>query len=134
MTVYSTIMRYILRAPDVRAYFISIWLWGIIFLLGFGYALYEKSHILVDIIYNYASNRARRILGMLSLLICLLCLVIVLPNYIQLAWRSYIINELDSTIPLYSPPVWWYKWLLVFTFILSAIQVLSVIICELKSS
>jgi len=133
LTVYSTIMRYILRAPDVRSYFISIWLWGIIFLLGFGYALYEKSHIRVDVLYTNTAHRTRRIMDIMGLVICLLCLIIVLPNSLQLAWRSYISNELDSTIPLYSPPIWWYKWLLVFTFILAAIQVSSVIINELKS-
>jgi TRAP-type mannitol/chloroaromatic compound transport system permease small subunit len=133
LTVYSTIMRYILRAPDVRSYFISIWLWGIIFLLGFGYALYEKSHIRVDVLYTNTAHRTRRIMDIMGLVIGLLCLIIVLPNSLQLAWRSYISNELDSTIPLYSPPIWWYKWLLVFTFILAAIQVSSVIINELKS-
>ncbi|MEM4888537.1 MAG: TRAP transporter small permease subunit [Thermosphaera sp.] len=132
LTVYSTILRYVFREPDVRAFFLSTWLWGIIFLLGFGYALYEKAHIQVDLIYNHVSMRTKRILFITGLSVCLISLIAVLPNYVQLAWRSYLINERDSTIPIFSPPVWWYKWLLVFTSILAVIQILSVITEELK--
>ncbi|MEM1639895.1 MAG: TRAP transporter small permease subunit [Desulfurococcaceae archaeon] len=132
LTVYSTVLRYIFREPDVRAFFLSTWLWGIIFLLGFGYALYENAHIRVDLLYNHVSMRMRKILFITGLSVCLISLIVVLPNYVQLAWRSYLINERDSTIPIFSPPVWWYKWLLVFTSILAVIQILSVIMEELK--
>lgn len=132
LTVYSAISRYIFREPDIRAFFLSTWLWGIIFLLGFGYALYEKAHISVDLLYKFTPTRSKKIFTIAGLIICLVPLIIVLPSYAELAWRSYLINELDSTIPIFSPPVWWYKWLLVLAFILATVQIISAIVEEVK--
>jgi len=62
ITVYGVVMRYFLRSPDVRVFFLSIWFWGFIFLLGFGHALYEKTHVFVDILYNRLSQAMQRTL------------------------------------------------------------------------
>jgi len=133
ITVYGVVMRYFLRSPDVRVFFLSIWFWGFTFLLGFGHALYEKTHVFVDILYNRLSQAMQRALRAFGLLISLLCIVIMLPNSIQLAWRSYLICERESTLPIFSPPVWWYKWFLISALTLAAFQILSVISDEART-
>jgi TRAP-type mannitol/chloroaromatic compound transport system permease small subunit len=133
ITVYGVVMRYFLRIPDVRIFFLSMWFWGSIFLLGFGHALYEKTHVFVDVFYSRLSQAMQKALRSFGLLISLLCIVIMLPNSMQLAWRSYLICERESTLPIFSPPIWWYKWFLISALTLAALQILSAISNEVRA-
>jgi TRAP-type C4-dicarboxylate transport system permease small subunit len=103
-----------------------------IFLLGFGLAHYEKAHIFVDVVYNLGSSTLKRVLEILGLLIALLSIVLVLPNAVEFAWRSFLIFERDSTIPLFTPPIWWYKWFLTFALLFALLQVIDSIINEVS--
>ena len=118
ITVYSVIRRYFLRDPDLWAFSITYWIFGIMFLFGCGYAIYYGIHTSVDIIYNKVSRNGKLILETIITLSYLIPAILLIPHAINYAWRSTIAGERDVTIPVISPPVWWYKWILLISLIL----------------
>jgi len=125
IVVYGVLCRYFFRAPDIRTFFLSNWLYGIVFLLGCAYTLQIKGHIVVDVLYIRLSPKVKKAFDLLNLFTYLLFCSIMIPTSISLAWYSYSINELDSTMVFFSPPIWWYKWFIVISLILTALQVFS---------
>mgnify|MGYP000430340960 CR=1 FL=1 len=130
--VYGVICRYFLRQPDVRVYFLSVWIMGICYLFSFGYTLLLRGHVSVDILYNYLPKKARRVLDLIGLAVIVISCIVLLPSAISYAWRSTLINELDSTMPMFAPPIWWYKWCLVIALILAAFQTVAELFKTLK--
>jgi len=128
VVVYGVACRYFLREPDVRVFFISVWIVGISYLFGFGYTLLLKGHVSVDILYQYLPAKARRALDIVSLMVIIFVCVTLLINAIPYAWRSTLMNELDSTMPMFAPPIWWYKWVLVIALIMAILQAVSEIL------
>jgi len=59
---YDTFMRYLFRAPTIWAYDVSYMLGGTVMLIGMAYASLHKTHIRVDILYNYFPARMRTII------------------------------------------------------------------------
>ncbi|MEM2005311.1 MAG: TRAP transporter small permease subunit [Zestosphaera sp.] len=128
LVTYGVICRYFLREPDVRVFFISNWILGIVFLFGFGYTLLTKGHISMDIVYMHLPPKAKHALDILSLLSIIACCIAILPNTVVLSWRSTLMWEMDSTMPVFAPPIWWYKWILVFALILAVLQASSLLV------
>jgi len=131
-TVYGVVCRYFLREPDVRVFFISVWIMGIGYLFGFGYTLLLKGHVSVDILYQYLPAKVKRVLDVVSLIVIVLVCITLLISAIPYAWRSTLINELDSTMPMFAPPIWWYKWVLVIALVMAAFQAFSEILKLLR--
>jgi len=118
VTVYSVVRRYFFKDPDLWAFAITYWIFGIMFLLGCGYAIYYGVHTAVDIVYKKVSRRGKYLLEVLTHLSYLIPTMALLPYAVNFAWRSTLIGETDATIPVISPPIWWYKWVLVASLIL----------------
>lgn len=128
VTVYSVVRRYFFKNPDLWAFAISYWVFGIMFLLGCGYAIYYSVHTGVDILYKKASTKGKILLELLTHLSYLIPAIVLLPYAFRFAFRSTIIGETDATIPVISPPIWWYKWILVASLVLVIpISILSLV-------
>jgi len=61
---YDTFMRYLFRAPTIWAYDVSYMLGGTVMLIGMAYASLHKTHIRVDIVYNYFPARMKTIVDL----------------------------------------------------------------------
>jgi len=130
LIVYGVVMRYFLRTPDIRAFFVSIWLYGSLVTLGAAFTLNKRGHVSLDIIYQrFASNaRVKRVLDCIDFSAVAVVALIMLIVSIPFAWYSFVINEKDSSLGLlYAPPIWWYKWLGVFAVFLLFIQAVVMI-------
>jgi len=130
--VYSVIMRYFLRMPDIRTFFISCWLMGIGFLLGLSYTLHVRGHITVDIVFLRLPLRWKYILSIGYLLIIIVYCILLLPTAVTWAWISTLHNELDSSMVVIAPPVWWYRWVLVISLITFLTQAVVELIYAVK--
>lgn len=133
VTVYSALARYFLRMPDMRAFFLSIWLYGISFIFGCAYNVLTKQHTVLDLLYIRLPPRGKRILDWLGLFSTLLLCIMLIPISTSMAWYSYLIKEQDFTSIVYAPIIWWYKALVVPTLILTILQLISQIL-KLKTN
>jgi len=131
--VYAVVARYLLGRADVRAVFVSVWLYGILSILAGGYLLKLGGHVSVDVLYKRLSERSRRYLDVLSLLMIIAVCVALLYPGIQIAWRSTLINEVDSSLGIvFAPPIWWYKWIAVIGVLIILLQAIELLYSKMK--
>jgi TRAP-type mannitol/chloroaromatic compound transport system permease small subunit len=133
VTVYSALARYFLRMPDMRAFFLSIWLYGISFIFGCAYNILTKQHTVLDLLYIRLPPHGKRVLDWLGLFSTLLLCIILIPISTSMAWYSYLIEERDFTSIVYAPIIWWYKALVVPVLMLTMLQLISQIL-KLKTN
>lgn len=60
--VYEVIARYVFKAPTIWSFEITYFLYSAHFMLGAAYALKDRSHIRVEVIYSRLSKRTRAII------------------------------------------------------------------------
>lgn len=63
---YEVVMRYLFRAPTLWVEEMSRWMGGVIFLLAGLYAMQQRAHIRVVIIYDMVSRPVQRIFDLIS--------------------------------------------------------------------
>lgn len=66
VVAFEVFSRYLLNAPTVWAYDLSLFFFGYLAALGGAYAQQRKAHINVDILYMSVSGNTRRIFNLLS--------------------------------------------------------------------
>ncbi|GEM_PF-425300 len=107
--VIAVIMRYIFQNMPGWAFEISLFLYGVHFMLGGGYTQLKGKHVAVDIIQKYVSAKNRRILDILSELVVGFSSAILL--YLSYPWakESFRILERSMHQTTFDPPIWWFK-------------------------
>lgn len=132
--VYGVVSRYFLGRADARAFFLSVWLYGVVSILAGGYLVATEGHVYIDLIYKRLGGRARTVLEVLSLAVIIAaCAVIAIPG-VQVAWRSTVINEVDSSLGIiFAPPIWWYRWVAVVGVVLVLAQALELLCRRVRS-
>jgi TRAP-type mannitol/chloroaromatic compound transport system permease small subunit len=63
---YEVVMRYLFRAPTLWVEELSRWLGGVIFLLAGLYAMQQRAHIRVVILYDIVSRPVQRVLDLVA--------------------------------------------------------------------
>ena len=79
---YDTFMRYLFRAPTIWAYDVNYMLGGTVMLMGMAYASLHKTHIRVDILYNYFPANMKTIIDVVF------NVLIFFPLYGMLLYKS----------------------------------------------
>ena len=79
---YDTFMRYLFRAPTIWAYDVNYMLGGTVMLMGMAYASLHKTHIRVDILYNYFPAKMKTIIDVVF------NVLIFFPLYGMLLYKS----------------------------------------------
>ncbi|MCX8184138.1 MAG: TRAP transporter small permease subunit [Sulfolobales archaeon] len=127
--VYGVVVRYVFRAADARAFFLSVWLYGTLFVLGGAYTLLEGGHVSVDVLFNKLPKRVRYIFELIGLAVVAIGSAILVWVGAPVAWRSFTIWEVDSSLGIvFAPPIWWYKWIAVVGSALVFLQALVLIV------
>ncbi|ACZ19685.1 TRAP transporter small permease subunit [Thermanaerovibrio acidaminovorans] len=133
VVVYGVTVRYFVGRADVRAMFLSVWMYGIMFVVGGAYTLLEGGHVSVDIVYNRLPKPLRKALDVLNLGIIALCCGVILYINLPIAYDSYIQREVDSSLGVvFAPPIWWLKWVPVLGVALMGAQALSLLVHRFK--
>lgn len=100
---YEVVMRYAFESPTLWVEELSRWLGGVIFLMGGLYAMQQRAHIRVVIVYDIVSRNTQRFLDVLSTIcICIFCYAVVV-GYGKTALKKFQTWELYGSA--WNPPI-----------------------------
>ncbi|XDZ65927.1 TRAP transporter small permease subunit [Alphaproteobacteria bacterium LSUCC0684] len=124
-SVFEVISRYVFNAPTIWAYEIGYMATGTNFFLGMSYALRERAHIRIDVLYSHFSPRTQSLVDALGYTF------LMLPFVIWLTWRlglyaydAWIWGE-RSGESAWNPVIWPYRVVFVLGFLLLTLQSLA---------
>lgn len=124
MMCYEVVRRYFFNAPTIWGLELTTFLYGMHFVMGFGYTEYFDGHVKVDI---FSKKLPRRIQDILYILLttCITMPVVLLLSI--WAWDNAIISTkiLEDMSSAWAPPIWPVKLIMGLGFTLLFLQVLS---------
>ena len=123
--VYSVIVRYFFNDIVDWAFEVSLFMYGIMVMIGGGYALKHKAHVRVDIIVSYIGPRGGRYLDLLSLAIIILVCAVIVYLGTKAAWSSTLRLERSALQTRFDPPIWWYRWIIPFSAAIVCVQAIA---------
>jgi C4-dicarboxylate transporter DctQ subunit len=80
VTFANVVMRYLFNSNILWALELTVFLFAWLVLLGASYAVKKNAHLGVDAIVNMVSSRARRVLGLISVTVCLVFSLLLLKG------------------------------------------------------
>jgi len=129
--VYTAFMRYALNNKPNWGFEISLFVYGIHFMLGGAYTLKEKSHVRVDILPHYLNAKGQKILEILGLIVVFVVCFIIFWLGAKYSWQSTKIWEHSMHQTAFNPPIWWFKWFIPISAGLVALQAIASLLKEI---
>ncbi|MEP3299913.1 MAG: TRAP transporter small permease [Pseudoruegeria sp.] len=101
--LYEVVMRYVFARPTIWVEELSRWLGGVIFLVAGLYAMQQRTHIRVTIVYDIVNRNAQRIMDSLATVcVCVFCWAVTW-GYWGNAMRKFSTWELYGSA--WNPPI-----------------------------
>jgi TRAP-type C4-dicarboxylate transport system permease small subunit len=100
---YEVVVRYVFEAPTLWANELSLWMAGFVFLLSGLYAMQQRSHIQIYIIYDMFPRNAQRVFDVISTVLILLFVAAVLYGGFNEAYDKLMRWETFGTA--FDPPI-----------------------------
>jgi TRAP-type mannitol/chloroaromatic compound transport system permease small subunit len=123
--VYEVVMRYFFNAPTVWAFELSYMFMGASFALAIAYALKERAHVRMDLIYDQISPRGRAMIDFVGFGL------LILPGSLWLTWRigwyaydAWVANEVSGK-SAWNPQVWQFRTALAVGFLVLSLQLVA---------
>jgi TRAP-type mannitol/chloroaromatic compound transport system permease small subunit len=110
ITAYEVIMRYIVQRPTIWSWDLNIQIFAAIIMLGGGYTLLNKNHVVVDVLVVNMDARKRAILDLITSLFFFMGMIVLLAGGWEMAWLSFKARETMPTI--WAPPYYPMKMLI----------------------
>ena len=110
ITAYEVVMRYVVQRPTIWSWDLNIQIFAAIIMLGGGYTLLHKNHVVVDVLVINMSPRKRAILNLLTSVFFFLGMIVLLVSSWEMAWMSFQAREAMPTI--WAPPYYIMKMLI----------------------
>lgn len=127
-TIYEVFSRYLFNAPTIWAYEIGYMLTGANFLLGSAFALREKAHIRIDVLYSHFNKKWRAIIDSVGFTVLFLplgfWLSYRLANYTLEAFNS---GELSGQ-SAWNPVIWPFRLVFFLGFFTLSVQAVAELI------
>ena len=101
--MYEVFVRYVLFQPTLWANELSLWLAGIVYLIGGIYAMRVRSHIRIVMLYDYVSRRTQRIFDLIGVIVLVLYVIALVKGGIPDASRAFLKWERYGTA--WDPPI-----------------------------
>jgi TRAP-type mannitol/chloroaromatic compound transport system permease small subunit len=102
--MYEVFLRYVLEAPTLWANELTLWLAGFVFLCSGFYAMQQRSHIRIFIIYEIMPRWVQRVCDIIStILICTFAFFLVFGSYKQVFIKKFYQWEMFGTA--FDPPI-----------------------------
>jgi len=132
VVVYEVFMRYVFNAPTSWGFEATTFIYGIHFVLGFGYTMKHNGHVTIDVFEARLAARPR------TLLRIIVSLVLFIPTIGLLAWYSCIyaatsIKMLEHASTSWSPPIYPFKTIMAIGLVLLFLQGVAKLIEDIKS-
>lgn len=131
--VYSVIVRYFLGGVIHWAFEVSIFLWGIMVMLGGAYTLKHQAHVRVDVLPQYLGARARCALDILSFAVIIAVCALIIQMGTRAAWMSTLRLERSPLQTPFDPQIWWFRWFIPVSALLLALQAVAEIVRSLRT-
>ncbi len=126
--IYDTVMRYVFNVAVEWSFDISYMLYGVIFMLCIPHVDYLNKHVRIEVFYNKLSKKRRLVADIIGYVFIYLPISISLMVYgWNFFYRSYMLRE-TSSVSMWSPPIYPFKFLIPFTGFLIFLQTISNII------
>lgn len=109
VVTFGAFMRYFFHSMPNWCFEISIFLYGIMIMLGGAYVHSEQKHIRVDILEKYLPTGVTKILAFISEMIVIFTCVILIFVSSPWAWDSFLLREKSVHLTSFNPPIWWFK-------------------------
>lgn len=121
VAVYEVFMRYAFNAPTTWGFELTIFIYGVHFILGYSYTDAYDGHVRVDIFSSRLQPRVKAVLEIVTLLVIFFPFMTLMTVFAgKFAYLSTSTNELASTS--WAPPIWPFKILMVVGFFLLWLQ------------
>ncbi|MCF8106206.1 MAG: TRAP transporter small permease subunit [Desulfohalobiaceae bacterium] len=132
VVIYEVVMRYVFNAPTSWGFEATTFLYGLHYMLGFGYALLYNSHVKVDVFVSLLSSKKQTVISLICHLVLFLP-VFGLLSYgcITFAWDSII--GLERSWTSWAPPIYPFKSLMALGFIMLWLQGISSILKDIQT-
>ena len=131
VVVYEVFMRYAFNAPTIWGFELTIFLYGIHFILGYAYTDCLDGHVRVDVLTMRMGEKSKARLNVLTLLVIFFPFMTCLTFW---SWKfaliSAVAKELNSTS--WSPPIYPIKILMSIGFTLLLFQGVSHLIKNIR--
>jgi TRAP-type mannitol/chloroaromatic compound transport system permease small subunit len=125
--VFEVFSRYVFKEPTTWSFDITYMMYGSLFMLGAGYALYRKAHVRTDMIYGQLSVRKQATIdGILYITLFFPGMTLFFLKSWEVFLVSYGMNE--KAMGAWAPPIWPYKGVLPLGAALIIIQGVSELI------
>ena len=125
--VYTAFMRYVIHDTPNWGFELSIFAYGIHFILGGAYTLKDNSHVNVDILLQRLpiDSKFRKFLEILGILVTLSVCIVIVWLGTKYAWQSTKILERSIHQTAFNPQIWWFKWFIPVSAALVLIQAIA---------
>lgn len=101
--MYEVFMRYVLKKPTIWVNEMSLWMGGWVYLLAGIYAMQQRSHIRIFLLYDVVPIWLKRVFNCLSTLFIVLWVAATIWGGSNEAWDAFIQWELFGTA--WDPPI-----------------------------
>ncbi len=129
--LYEVFVRYVLFSPTLWANELSLWLAGIVYLIGGIYAMRVRSHIRIVMLYDIVSRKTQRIFDLIGVIILVIYAFAIIKGGIPDASRAFLKWEKFGTA--WDPPIpAVIKPLILITMILITAQAINNLIIDWK--
>src|SRR5210317_194541 len=129
--MYEVFVRYVLFAPTLWANELSLWLAGIVYLIGGIYAMRVRSHIRIVMLYDIVSRKTQRIFDLIGVIVLVLYVIALVYGGIPDASRAFLKWERFGTA--WDPPIpAVLKPLILLSMILITLQAINNLIIDWK--
>jgi TRAP-type mannitol/chloroaromatic compound transport system permease small subunit len=124
MVCYEVVRRYFFNAPTIWSLELTTFIYGVHFVMGYGYTEYFDGHVRVDIFSSRLPKKLQDILYIILTICVTLPLVTLLGIW---AWDNAITSTkiLEELSSAWAPPIWPVKLLMALGFTFLFLQVLS---------
>lgn len=129
---YEVVMRYFLNRPTHWAWEINAELLCVACAMGGGYALLQRNHVRVDVVYNLFPRRGRAILDSATSFLAIAFLFVLIWQGVGMSWYSIQVRERSRS--LFRSPLYPFKTIIVIGCFFFLLQVLANLVRSLYTA
>jgi TRAP-type mannitol/chloroaromatic compound transport system permease small subunit len=104
IVLYEVVMRYVFNASQIWAYELSQFLFGILFVLGGAYALLQRAHVRMDVVYARFSTKWQAIMDIITFVFFLIFIGVLIWQGWDVGWRAVQLEE--RSMSAWEPLLW----------------------------
>lgn len=127
-SVYEVVARYVFNAPTIWAFELGYMAMGVHALIGSAFALRERAHIRIDILYSRYSDKTKAIIDTAGYLLLFMPVVCWVSFGLWEYWVEAYVNGEHSGQSAWNPLIWPFRLTFFIGFFLLALQGLAELI------